>query len=168
MIDWLSSKVAISIAVLILVSSVAGFMALQRESALDDEVRRHAEMAANWIDSFGSLGGESEAMMSIGEGGMYCLPSSVGGEPVYLNLSMGVVRLRCGARIASASYIAEVHLWEPKGTNYTWEEIDASDAQHPWTGWLGAGDAVIFERIFVSISGSWVLITFAYHQKMAA
>ncbi|MBI5000798.1 MAG: hypothetical protein HZB92_04635 [Euryarchaeota archaeon] len=162
MIDWLASKVAISIAVLVIVSSISGFFYVQREAALDREAEQAADSLANWIDSFSSLGGETKANLTVGAGGNYAVPEQIGGKPVHLNISMGLVQITCGSRRASAGYLANVHLWLPEKGSYNASEFQSLDASHPWTGEIVQGDIVVFQRKDITASGAPSIATFAY------
>lgn len=163
MIEWLSTKVAVGVAVLVVTASVVGYFAYQRSLSQDSEVADAAEALARYVETFAALGGEVRTTVSVGEGGNYALPAAIGGEAVQFNISRSlVVVTRGGLTAAEPHSVPQIHIWQFQNHSINSSEMAALDLAHPWTGAVSGGGVFVLERREVRVSGDDQLLTFCY------
>jgi hypothetical protein len=162
LIEWLSSKVAVGVAVLVLTASVVGFFAYERSAQFERDVGGCARSLARYIESFSALAGEASATVTVGEGGNLELPAAIQGKAVTMNVSGEMVIARCGGSVATERLASRPHLWHPSNASYDSTEMSGLDGGNRWTGERGAGASLVLERKFLTVSGQHALHTFCY------
>lgn len=161
--EWLSSKVAVAVAVLVITASVLGYFAFQRSDSHEGEVAEAARSMARYVEAFSSLTGEVRSNVTVGGGGNLELPSSINGNSVCVNMTRSYVIVACGGYSASEKHsAASVHLWQPGNGSYNTSSIALLDAENRWTGEVDGQGEFVLERKEIRVSGVWELHTFCY------
>jgi hypothetical protein len=165
MLDWLSSKVAMTLAALLMLAGVTGFFLAQEERVVQDALDGVAANAAAYIDEVSLSLGEMTTSLSIGpppreipEG--LELPSMAAGERYSLVLHASYVLIEGGGHRAMAGLHRPVHLWRPDERPYAASEVAALDSGHP--NLTIGGGALGLTRLRLEIGGSASLETFLF------
>lgn len=169
MIDWLSSKVAMTLAALFLLAGVVGFFVAQRDRAIQDGLQAIADEAAAYIGEVSRSAGTLSTSISVGspadprvgapEG--LELPARAAGQSYLLVLHRSHLIADDGGRHAEAGLRVPVHLWRPAGTPYSAEEVAALDARNTDLS-IGPGQTVALRRQALEVDGTPAFETFAY------
>lgn len=165
MIDWLTSKVAMTLAALLMLAGVVGFFTAQREHAVQDALEAIARAAAAVIDEVSRSTGDVTTSLSVGPpppeapDGL-ALPSMAAGGPYSITLHATHVAVESGDRRAMAGLREPVHLWRPVGGSYTAGAMAAMDSSHPALT-IGGG-WVTLARLDVAVDGETSLETFLF------
>ena len=69
MIDWISTKVAMTLAALLLLAGLVSFFLVQQNEARHDALQSIADRAAAYIDEVSRSPGEMATSISLGPGG---------------------------------------------------------------------------------------------------
>ncbi len=165
MLDWLSSKVAMSLAALLLLAGVVGFFLVQRDRAVYDALQDTVDRAAAYLDEFSRGAGETATSVAVGgsqdpgatEG--LQLPAMAAGESYLLTLYRSYVVAGTDRHRAFATLRVPIHFFEPRAGTYTSEEIAAMDVLHP-SATLGAGGLAVLSRRYITVDGVSILETF--------
>ena len=165
MLDWLSSKVAMSLAALLLLAGIVGFFLAQRDRAVHDALQDIADRAAAYIDALSESAGELATSISVGSpmdpaavAGLE-LPALAAGEPYLLTLYRAYVVAGTDGDRAFAVLRVPIHFFEPEAGAYTSEGIADLDAAHP-SATLGHGGLAVLSRRYVTVDGFARLETF--------
>ncbi len=165
MLDWLSSKVAMSLAALLLLAGVVGFFLAQRDRAVHDALQDIADRAAAYIETLSESAGELATSISVGSpmdpdavAGME-LPDLAAGEPYLLTLYHAYVVTGTDGDRAFAVLHIPVHFFEPEARSFTSEEIEGLDVALP-SATLGHGGLAVLSRRYLTVDGSARLETF--------
>ncbi len=165
MLDWLASKVAMSLAALLLLAGVVGFFLAQRDRAVHDALQDIADRAAAYVDALSESAGELATSISVGSpmgpdavAGME-LPDLAAGEPYLLTLYHAYVVAGTDGDRAFTVLHTPVHFFEPEARPFTSEEITGLDAVHP-SATLGHGGLAVLSRRYVTVDGAARLETF--------
>jgi hypothetical protein len=162
LIEWLSSKVAVAIAVVVIIASVAGYFAMQRDTFSESEVDDVAFSLARWLEAFSMLGGQVQSNVTFTEWGSLELPAAVDGQTVVVNVTLNSVIVTCGGYIVVEEYSAPVHLWEPVNRTTNVTAIADMDLAHGWTGNVSHPAELTVERKELRVAGQMQLLTFCY------
>ncbi|MFH0816033.1 MAG: hypothetical protein V1934_04375 [Methanobacteriota archaeon] len=166
--EWLSSKVAMAVAVLVITGSVLGYYAYQRSSSYEGEVAEVARSMARWIESFSAANGEIRSNITFDGWGNLKLPESINGNPVSVNLSRNNVIVTCGKYVVLEEHtVPTIHLWEPQNRSMNTSAIALMDIVNPWTGNVSSPGKLVLERHSIIVSGAEQLFTFCYRAEDA-
>ncbi|MEM3342415.1 MAG: hypothetical protein QW728_06945, partial [Thermoplasmata archaeon] len=114
MFDWFTSKIAVSVAALILLSAVAGFFVYQRNSVDIEKLQIKADNIARIINQMSTL--QSQSSMRIvftsEQDGVYIDPM-IDGNSYTITIYANMVLLEMKGAKAVAHLISNVHLWAP-------------------------------------------------------
>lgn len=165
MLDWLSSKVAMSLAALLLLAGVVGFFLAQRDRAVHDALQDIADRAAAYIDTLSESAGELATSISVGSAmdpgavaGME-LPALAAGEPYSLTLYHAYIVAGTDGDRAFAVLRTPIHFFEPEARPFTSEEVADLDVVHP-SAILGHGGFAVLSRRYITVDGTARLGTF--------
>jgi len=167
-LDWLSSKVAMTLAALFLLAGVAGFFVAQRDRAVQDGLQTIADEAAAYVDEVTRSAGALCTSISIGSPvdppsnpvGLE-LPALAAGRGYLLVLHGSFIVADDGGRRAESGLRVPVHLWEPGGRPYSVDEIAILDATSTSLS-MGPGGSMAISRQAIEVDGMTALETFAY------
>jgi len=164
-LDWLSSKVAMTLAALLLLAGVVGFFLAQRDRAVHDALQDIADRAAAYIDTLSESAGELATSISVGSAmdpgavaGME-LPALAAGEPYSLTLYHAYIVAGTDGDRAFAVLRTPIHFFEPEARPFTSEEVADLDVVHP-SAILGHGGFAVLSRRYITVDGTARLETF--------
>ncbi len=161
MIDWISSKVAMTLAALLLLAGVVSFFIAQQAQARHDALQAIADQAAAYIDEVSRAPGEFAASISLGVQGTLELPGLAADRPYSLTVYRAYVVAGFDGDRAFAVLATPIHLWQPPAGDHTSAEVEREDDLHP-TVTIASGGTVIVSRRFLSVDGASSLHTFAF------
>ncbi len=161
MIDWIASKVAMSLAALILLAGVVAYFLAQQEQMRHDALRGIADQAAAFLEEVSQSPGEFATTMSLGPGGRLELPGLALDRTYRLTLYGAYVVAGADGDRAFAVLGTSVHLWQPPAGDHTSAEVDRWDVLHPSLV-IESGGTVVLSRRSLSVDGSPYLWTFAF------
>lgn len=162
MIDWLSSKFAMAVAVIVLTASTVGFFAYQRSQQFERDVEGCAGSMARYIESFASLTGETRAVLTFGQGVGMDIPPAIQGKAVSVNVSNSLVIVACGNSKAAEGFAAKIHIWRPPDGELNKTAVEKLDTDNPWTGEIKSPGGLTLEKKIVELNGRQELLTFCY------
>ncbi len=160
MIDWLTSKVGVLIAVLVLTSFALGLFAWEHSMLADREFQSVADSISGNVDSVAGLSASTSYELSFGpEPGQ--LPFLIDGEPYTINITRDIVILRQGNKIMTSSFVGRVIPQNLTTRTFNITEFGSLE-QAAHTGENEAGNELIIERAEVRVSGEVRYITLVY------
>ena len=131
MLEWLSSKMAVAVAAMLLLSSATAYFANQRDSVQRMEIENVARGIAGFIDAVLDLSGEAEfAAACDGDAGLL-MPSEIGGSPYEIHLRRDSVIAAQEGRTAVAHWTGDLHFWHAHDAAVDLEGVQGLDAEHP-------------------------------------
>jgi len=134
MLEWLSSKMAVAVAALLLLSSATAYFANQRDSIHGLELENVARGIAGFIDAVLDLPGETEFVAGCdGDVGLL-MPKEIGGSPYEINLRRDSVIAVQKGESTVARWTGDLHFWIVFSTVFDSGEIEGLDAEHPSLG----------------------------------
>jgi hypothetical protein len=161
MLEWLSSKMAVAVAAMLLLSSATAYFANQRDSVRRIEIENVARGIANFIDAVLDLTGETKFVVACdGDAGLM-IPEEVGGSPYEIHLRRDSVIAAQEGRLAVAHWTGDLHFWHAHDAAIDLEEVQGLDAEHPSLDLISCQrfDIAVEE---VLIDGSSSLLAFAH------
>ena len=161
MIDWISTKVAMTLAALLLLAGLVSFFLVQQNEARHDALQSIADRAAAYIDEVSRSPGEMATSISLGPGGSLELAGLAAGEVYALTLYRSYVVAGFDGERAFAVLRTPIHTWQPRAGPYTAEQVSDLDTLHPSLT-LESGATVIVSRRSLDIDGTPTLETFAF------
>ena len=160
MIDWLTSKVGVLIAVLVLTSFALGLFAWEHSMLVDREFRSVADSISGNVDGLAGLSATLSYELSFGPEPDQ-LPLTVNGKAYSINITRDMVILSQGNRMVTSHFTGRVI---PQ--NLTTRTLNITEfgslEQFAHTGEREAGNELIIERAEVSVSGETKYITLVY------
>ncbi len=162
MLDWLASKVAMTLAALLLLAGVTGFFLAQRGMVVQDALQGIADGVASYVDEVSSVAGEMTTSLSVGASAGdkgFALPARAAGNPYVLVLFATHVVADDGVHRAMAGLTEPIHLWKPSAGPYTARDVAAMDAGHPS---LALGGTITIARRVIEVDGAGGPATFAF------
>ncbi len=162
MFDLLTSKLAMMIAAIVILTSVLGIFAYQREQAKDLELRNIADKISKAIDEYNTLLGESKVNVTFHreEDGIYVKPK-VDGKNYDILITKYKVIISQEARRFYSNFARPIHLWVPKSSAYNQTEIQECDSEFKILQ-LVSGPNFKIERKLLEISSEREYETFVY------
>lgn len=157
MLDWLASKVAMTVAAMVLLASAAGFFAWQHAETARRSLDGTAENIARFLDTVSSLHGEASFTISFAPGASFVLSGGAGGYEVEIH-RRDVLVMR-GGTVAFAPLGFPVHLFRPDRPSYAGTEIAALDAAHAGIR-LPTDRSLEVLRLAIAIDGQEMFATF--------
>jgi hypothetical protein len=150
------------IAAIVVLTSVLGVYAIQREQVKDIKLRNIADEISGIINDINSLSGETKINVTSeeGRGGIYIEPF-IDGKGYEILITQYRVVTTQGNRRYSSNFIEPVHLWVPVWNTYNWTQIDEIDSSNN-TLELNSGDEFIIERKLIDLKGERVYMTFVH------
>ncbi len=117
MLDWISAKVGMIFAAVVIAGSLMGFFAWQRVNFEDIQRQQTADFIANQIDHLSSLSGDGKDLFTFNINkeldGIYLEPE-IGGDPYEIMITPNHVILdQKGEGQFISSLTRKVHLWNP-------------------------------------------------------
>lgn len=162
MLDFVTSKIAMMIAAIVILTSVIGIYALQRGQTKDLELRNISDKIAEAIGNINNLQGETKINVTFdrGEEGI-CIEPTVNGKNYEILISQYKVMITQEKRRAISNFVVSIHLWVPLSNAYNTTQIEDNDETNKTLG-LVSGEDFKIERKLVEISGENDYRTFVY------
>lgn len=169
MIDWIYSKVAISIAVLVILAVIVGFFSLQQNAIEKAELGNMAKIIAFNVNEVSKKTDDLRTNVTFDEGRENVtvkLPGLIRNEKYTLTMRPDNVFIQQGDYGVSADFIAIVHPWNPvklgQYSYYTNETIIASLDQANNQLKFDSGHDFYIHQKKLNINGSAAFKTFIY------
>ena len=161
-LDFVTSKIAMMIAAIVILTSVIGIYALQREQTKDLELGNIADKIAGAIDNINNLQGETKVNVTFDKGkeGIYIEPT-VNGKNYEILISQYKIIITQEKRRSISNFVISIHLWPPLSNAYNLTEIEDIDGMNRTLEFVSGEDFKI-ERKLVEISGENDYRTFVY------
>lgn len=133
MLDWLSSKIAMTVAAVIILASMIGFFAIQNENFKIIETQNAANRVASVINDVGGIAGNTHVNVTFdpkNTAAHHILPRTIANEDYDIEFTPTLVFVKRGGVTVSSKLTHKVHIWNPgdmvKGTR---AQLDLADAQ---------------------------------------
>jgi len=162
MIDWLTSKLAMMVAAVILFASIAGLFAYQRSAAGISELQGEADAIARAVNGVSAVSGNTVLPVTYDSSrdGFHIKPT-VRGDSYALTLNPTFVLVgQKGDRVVS-NFASAIHLWKPLKSRYNVTELSNADSSHTALSFPSGQDFKV-ERRMVDVGGENRYLTFAY------
>ncbi len=159
MLDWLASKVSMTIAAMVLLTSAAGFFAWLHADTSRRSLAAVAENLAAFLDAVSSVRGDATFVLSFGSGIGHVLPNQIDGALYELEIGRSAVVLTRGATVAFAVLGIPVHLFRPSARTFSSVELASLDDDHPRIRVHSSGRLDVL-RVSVEIEGQRTFATF--------
>lgn len=162
MLEFITSKIAMMIAAIIILTSVIGVYALQREQAKDLELQNIADKITGAIDNVNTIQGETKINVTFdrGEEGVYVKPL-VNGKNYEIMITNYKVIITQSSRRATSNFLGSIHLWAPLSYSYNLTQIKDNDKANRTLEFV-SGDDFKIERKSMQINGENEYGTFVY------
>lgn len=163
MLEWMTSKIVVSIAALIVLASLSGFFVIQRENLIDEELRGVAKEIAGTINDVNVINSKATLLVRFGGSDKGTrMPSDIDGDPYKVTIYRDMVICSVGDRTARAFLFESVHLFPPLAVNLSnLTELRTKDLGHPMVETSSQGSFIIM-REYVGEGGSRELGTFIF------
>jgi hypothetical protein len=150
------------IAAIVILTSVIGIFAYQREQVKDLELRNIADKISKAIDEYNTLLGESKVNVTFDreEDGIYVQPK-VDGKNYDILITKYKVIISQGARRFYSNFAGSIHLWIPQGSSYNHTEIQECDSEFKILQ-LVSGPNFKIERKLLEVDSEKEYGTFVY------
>ncbi|MEM3444391.1 MAG: hypothetical protein QW115_00270 [Thermoplasmata archaeon] len=169
--QWLSSYVAVTVAVFIILASVVAFFTIQQNAIRDTEFSQIARKIADVIDSVSTVNGNTTKNLTFEtyQGGVQ-IPKVFYGEIYFINITKNSVFLSQKSRAAHINFRVNVHPWNPvllndSAHNYYTDpsELAYRDSLQPFLAFYSNTTyTVVIERKEISVNYDIQYHTFVY------
>jgi len=114
MLEWITSKVVVSIAALLMLVSVGGFFAVQQDGMKSSELKNASDNLAKAINQMSTMNSESNLVISFANDGKGAhLPSSLNGERYSIELQRDFIFCKMAGKTVTSELYTNVHLFDP-------------------------------------------------------
>lgn len=162
MIDLIITKLAMMVAAVIILGTVLGVYAIQRDQGKDLELLNIAEAISRAVDDLNSIQGDTILNITFDSDaeGRYLEPM-VDGRNYDILITRWAVAVSQDHRWYGEDFIAPVHLWKPEKNSFTSSEIEKSDMEQKELAFTSGIDFTI-ERMRVVVGEEGRFLTFLY------
>jgi hypothetical protein len=162
MIDLITSKLAMMVAAMIILTTVLGVYAVQREHGKDLELMNIAETICGAIDDMSAIQGDTvlNITFDLRDEGRYIEPL-VNGKNFDIIITTHEVIISQDDRHYELDFMAPIHPWKPERNSFTISEIQESDAEHDELSFSSGNDFTI-ERMRSVVGEEGRFLTFVY------
>lgn len=162
MFEFVTSKIAMMVAAIVILTSVLGVYAFQREQVKDLRLRNIADEISGIINDINSLSGETKINVTFDESreGTHIEPL-VEDKRYEILITQYRVSITQDNRRYSSNFIEPVHLWVPGSNSYNQSIIQEIDNEYK-TLRLESGDDFVIERKLLDLRGEQIYMTFVY------
>lgn len=163
MLEWLTSKIVISVAALVILASVGGFLAVQTQVWEDEELRNVAKEISGTVNDISTIQAETVVFLSFGDDGNgLSVKASIGGDHYDVEVFRDMVRCKQGDRRSASFFYHSIHLYPPSmvdRSNMT--AIRSMDLELGKLDTTSTGKMIIM-RVLVGDLGSQTFETFLF------
>lgn len=162
MLDWVMSKVAMSIAAVVLILTGVGYIESQHDALTRTQLGAVARELADLVDELEGL----DANVSVRLGPRTAtavgrLPSTVADTEYTITVAQHTVLLAMGSLRVAETFIGNVHLWRPDAREYTQATLDSKDGAVP-TLEVPSGTRLVLARTQLVVDGEYQWHTYLY------
>ena len=164
MLDWFSSKIAMTIAISILTIAVVGFFNNETSNLSTQELKNIADKISGAINNMANIKAETQLKITFNESanGVYINPR-VQGEAYVVNLTQNLVILKYRGVIITSKISSQIHLWDPSilnsSKNFSSSAVQEYDLVYSSRQLMSGTDFTILNKL-VNIDGKEVYFTF--------
>ena len=159
MMDWLTSKVGVLIAIGVITVFVLGLFSWQHSAMVDREGQAVADSVSDIIESTAGLSAAVRLNASFGESGQ--LPAEIDGDAYTVNITSDSVIVKAGSRMWISGLFAPC---VPR--NITDRQLNMTEFRETdYSGWTGEHESdgcFSVERAAVDVSGRTEYLTLVY------
>jgi len=160
MIEWLASKMAVALAVILLISSVSAYFVSDREAQRRGELRNIAKGVADFIDVVFDLDGEAVMLVSYQKDADLVLPQEVGGASYKLDLRADSVILRQQGHTEIGHWSGSLRFWRWSGARLSNAMVERLDRDSDSLS-LAAGEPFVVSLEKIELDDSEPFFAFA-------
>ena len=117
MIDIITSKFALLVASVLVLTSALGLVSLQRDALEAQELENIVERISRTVDDMASAGANSRVSICFAQSNnatyAVTLPLEVGGKEYSIEITKGFALVSQGSRAFSRKFSMEIHPWNP-------------------------------------------------------
>ena len=168
MFDWLSSKVAMSVAALIIVASMVAFFSMQRESMHQLEFQNIADTIAKTVNdvSASTASFKKNITFNKDKSGARYIPATFYGKTYLIIFYLDSVDIKQGGLKARASFSKKVHLYNPSTLNNSYlvskSELRWRDSGNLTMTLTSGQSDICLEQKTLCVDGETEFHTFVY------
>jgi len=163
MLEWLSSKLALTVATVIILSSFTGLFLMMSEDLKDAEFQFLADRIASSIDDVSSVNGNFQVTLSFTDSprtGRFELQEFFEGKRYTITVSPTLIRVKQGARRATSELTTSIHVWNPGDMHSVSQgQLDLADSLVKWWEIESGTNFTVVRREMGAVGYR----TFAYH-----
>jgi type II secretory pathway pseudopilin PulG len=120
MLEWITSKVVVSIAALLVLTSVSGFFLTQREGWKENEVLQVSKEISKLVNQVSMINAEATVIVNFGDSTSgFNLPSTIDGEAYTVQLDRTSAKCTLRDLEGRSYFYTAVHLFPPSEVNLT-------------------------------------------------
>lgn len=162
LLDFITSKIAMMIAAIIILTSVLGIFSMQREDANELELRNIADKISSSVNNINTVLGETKETVTFvkGEDGIFLDPK-VEGKTYEIILTQNEVIVKQEGKNFLRDFIVNIHLWEPENIVYNLTHLQNRDDENKELDFTSGEDFEI-QRKSIEIDGEKGYMTFVY------
>jgi hypothetical protein len=163
MLEWVTSKVVVSIAALLILVSVGGFFTVQQDGMKGSALKNVSDNLAKAINQVSTMNSQTTLVISFdNEGKGAHLPSSINGDRYSVQLQRDLIICKMGDKTANSNLYTNVHLFDPTGIDISnktlvrQQDISHQSIKISSVGELlvlrertGLGDSMVFETFII-------------------
>jgi len=166
MLELVTSKIAMMMAAIIILASVLGIYAIQRNQAIELELKNIADKISGTIKNLNDLQGETKVIVAFdeGDGDVYVKPY-IDGKRYEIMITSNKVFITQDDRHYISDFTGLIHLWVPLSNTYNQTQIQYLDDENRKLEFESGQDFEI-ERKFVEIGGEDKYMTFVYLREV--
>jgi len=165
MIDLVTSKLAMMVAAVIILTTVLGVYAVHREHGRDLELMNIAETICGAVDDMNAIQGDTILNITFDREreGRFIEPY-IGGKGYDITITDHEVIVSQDDRHFELDFMAPVHLWKPERNSYTSLEVEEIGAEHGVLSFTSGTDFSV-ERARVMVGDVGRFMTFVYFRE---
>ena len=162
MIDLITSKLAMMVAAVIILTTVLGVYAVQREQGKDLELMNIVETICGAVDDMNGVQGDTILNITFDRGseGRFLKPL-VNGKNYDILITSYEVVISQEDRHYEEDFMAPVHLWQPQSNSFTSSEIEDAGMEQGELS-FGSGTDFTIERMRVVVDEEGRFLTLVY------
>lgn len=166
MLELVTSKIAMMMAAIIILVSVLGIYAIQRNQAIELELKSIADKIAGTIENLNALHGETKVIVAFDEGDedVHVKPY-VDGKNYEIMITCNKVFITQDDRHYTSDITGSIHLWVPLSNTYNQTQIQYLDDENRKLEFKSGQDFEI-ERKLIEIGGEDKYMTFVYLREV--
>jgi hypothetical protein len=162
LLDFITSKIVMMIAAIIILTSVLGIFAMQREDAKELELRNITDKISGTVNNINTVLGETKETITFtkGEDGIFLNPK-VEGKTYEIIITRYEVIVKQEGKIFLSDFVVNIHLWEPENIAYNLTHLQNKDEENTKLDFTSGEDFIIHRKL-IEIDGEKGYTTFVY------